>query len=85
MLLINTIVPLKFSYAKHQSKTINEDLVILMGQLESEKNNIIEKFNSLKKVSDSALHSQALLQLKNEYCNKHKCLQCAIGSSLLNQ
>lgn len=85
LLLINTIVPLKFSYAKHQSKTINEDLVILMGQLESEKNNIIEKFNSLKKVSDSALHSQALLQLKNEYCNKHKCLQCAIGSSLLNQ
>ena len=85
LLLINTIIPLKFSYAKHQGKTINEEIVMLMHQLDSEKNSIIEKFNSLKMVSNSALHSQALLQLKNEYCNKNKCLQCAVGNSLLNQ
>ena len=85
LLLINTIVPLKFSYAKHQGKAINEEIVALMEQLTSEKNSVIEKFNSLKKVSNSALNSQALLQLKNEYCNKNKCLQCAVGNSLLNQ
>ena len=83
LLLINTIIPLKFSYAKHQGKDINDNLVMLMQQLKSEKNTIIEKYNSLKKVSTSALQSQALLQLKNEYCDKNKCLQCAIGNALI--
>ncbi len=83
LLLINTIIPLKFSYAKHQGKDINDNLVMLMQELKSEKNTIIEKYNSLKKVSTSALQSQALLQLKNEYCDKNKCLQCAIGNALI--
>ena len=84
LLLINTIIPLKFSYAKQQGKDINENLLVLMQQLKSEKNSIIEKFNSLKNVSSSALQSQALLQLKNAYCDKNKCLQCAIGNALIS-
>ena len=83
LLIINTIVPLKFSYAKHKGNEINNELLKLISELPSEKNSIIDKFNSLKKVSKSALQSQALLQLKNEYCVKNKCLQCAIGSSLI--
>lgn len=83
LLLINTIIPLKFSYAKHQGKMVNEEIVSLMQQLTSEKNSIVNKFNSLKKVSTSALQSQALLQLKNEYCIKNKCLQCAVGNALI--
>ncbi len=85
LLMINTIIPVKFAYAKYQSKQVEEDIVKLMKQITFEKNNIIEKFNSLKKVSNSALQSQSLLQLKNEYCNKNKCLQCAIGNSLLTK
>jgi len=84
LLLINTIIPLKFSYAKQQGKDINENLVMIMQQLKSEKNSIIERFNSLKNVSTSALQSQALLQLKNEYCDKNKCLQCAVGNALIS-
>ncbi|MGE5944750.1 MAG: DUF2851 domain-containing protein, partial [Flavobacteriales bacterium] len=63
---------------------IDDSLISLMESIDSEQNNIIEKFNSLKLVSSSALQSQGLLQLKNEYCNKNKCLQCVIGSSLLH-
>lgn len=83
LLLINTIVPIKFSYAKHQGKNIDEFLLKLIQEIASEKNSIVEKFNELKPVSKSALHSQALIQLKKEYCDKNKCLQCAIGSSIL--
>ena len=83
LLLINTIIPLKFSYAKHQGKVIDEEIVKIIQNIDSEKNSIVNKFNSLKKASNSALHSQALLQLKNDYCDKNKCLQCAIGNSLL--
>jgi hypothetical protein len=84
LLLINTIIPLKFSYAKSQGKHIDDSLITLIESIASEENSIVEKFNTLKRVSTSALQSQGLLQLKNEYCNKNKCLQCAVGSSLLH-
>lgn len=85
LLLINTIIPLKFSYAKHQGKQIDDAIISLVQEIASEKNNIIEKFNSLKKVSTTALQSQGLIQLKNNYCDKNKCLHCAVGNSILNK
>lgn len=83
ILLINTIIPIKFSYAKQQGKDVEESILELILKLKSEKNSIIEKFDDLRPISKSALQSQALIQLKNEYCDKNKCLQCAIGSSIL--
>lgn len=85
LLLINTILPLKFSYAKQKGEEVNTDLIELASTIASEKNTIIETFNKLKKVSKSALQSQSLIQLKTEYCDKNKCLQCAIGNSLINK
>ncbi|WP_299252759.1 DUF2851 family protein [uncultured Lacinutrix sp.] len=85
LLLINTIIPIKFSYAKQIGKPIDNEIIQLLEQIASEKNSIVNKFNSLKKVSKSALDSQALIQLKTEYCDKNKCLQCAIGNQLLNK
>ncbi|WP_347924644.1 DUF2851 family protein [Pontimicrobium sp. SW4] len=84
LLIINTIAPLKFSYAKHQGKIANDIILNIIQQLPSEKNEVVNKFNTLKNVSKSAFYSQALLQLKNEYCDKNKCLQCAIGSVLIS-
>lgn len=84
LLIINTIVPLKFSYAKFQGKSIEDDILKLIEALPPEGNTIVDKFNSLKKISKNALHSQALIQLKNNYCDKNLCLKCAIGNTLLN-
>lgn len=83
LLLINTIIPIKFSYAKYLGKDIDDEIVSLIQSMSSEKNSIVEKFDSLKPISKSALQSQALLQLKNNYCDKNKCLHCAIGNTLL--
>ncbi|MCB0462962.1 MAG: DUF2851 family protein [Flavobacteriaceae bacterium] len=85
LLLINTIIPLKYCYAKQNGKDINEEILKLIQEIKSEKNSIVNKFQSLRPVSTSALQSQALLQLKNSYCDKNKCLQCAVGNSLLNR
>ncbi|WJJ96072.1 DUF2851 family protein [Algibacter luteus] len=84
LLLINTILPLKFSYSKQKGEVIDNEIIKLATSITSEKNNIIKAFNNLKKVSNSSLHSQALIQLKSEYCDKNKCLQCAIGNSLIS-
>ncbi|MBC3757472.1 DUF2851 family protein [Hyunsoonleella sp. SJ7] len=85
LLIINTIVPLKFSYAKHQGKSSEESIINLLGNISSENNSVVNKFNALQKVSENAMQSQALIQLKNEYCDKNLCLKCAIGNKLLNR
>ncbi|WP_426430987.1 DUF2851 family protein [Winogradskyella sp. HB-48] len=83
LLIINTIVPLKFCYARAKGESIEQELFNLIKDLKIEKNGIVEKFLQLKPIEKSALSSQALLQLKTFYCDKNKCLQCAIGNSLI--
>lgn len=83
LILINTVVPIKFSYALKTGKQIENDIINLAQQIASEKNNIVEKFNTIKPMSSSVLHSQALIQLKNEYCSKNRCLHCAFGNEIL--
>ncbi len=83
LLLINTIIPLKFVYLKSLGKSDFTELISLIEEIKPEKNSIISKFNDLKIETKSAFKTQALLQLKNEYCTKQRCLECVIGSSLL--
>ena len=85
LLLINTIIPLKFVYQKHIGKLDESAILNLIQQLKSEKNSIIDKFNELKIKSINAFETQALLQLKNEYCAPQKCFQCAVGNWLLKR
>ena len=53
--------------------------------LKPEKNTVVEHFKDNNIVVSSALTSQALIQLKTEYCTKNKCLHCEIGSAVLNR
>lgn len=85
LLLINTILPIKFSYSKSVGKQENEMIFKLIKSISIEKNNIIDKFLSLREFDKSAMTSQGLLQLKTEYCDKNNCLQCAIGSQLITK
>ena len=83
LLIVNAVIPVKFAHAVHNGKDISQSLIEIMQQIPSEKNVVIDKFASFGIKSASSLESQALLQLKNEYCNKSKCLQCGIGTALL--
>ncbi|HAB27671.1 MAG TPA: DUF2851 domain-containing protein [Xanthomarina gelatinilytica] len=83
LLIINTIIPIKFAYARHQGKDVNDFLLELIQQIPSEKNSIVSAFNKIKKVSHTAMQSQALIQLKTTYCDKNQCLKCAVGNALI--
>ena len=85
LLIINTILPLMFSYYKHLGKDPNENLIAIISSLKKEDNNILKRFNALGIGIKTAGDSQAILQLYNEYCSKNKCLHCSIGSRLLNR
>ncbi|MBB6127696.1 DUF2851 family protein [Mucilaginibacter lappiensis] len=84
ILLINTLALFLFSYGKQHQKQyyINRSLRLLEN-LPAEKNNITEDFITLGLKINNAFESQALLELKNNYCNYKKCLQCGVGNKIL--
>lgn len=83
LLVINTLLPIQFAYSQSLGKDNTEDLMALLHDLAPEKNAILDKFVSFGLVAKNAFETQALLQLKNEYCNNSKCLGCAIGIELM--
>ena len=83
LLIINTIIPIQFAYAKSMGKDNSEELIDLMLSIKAEKNVIIDKFSNFGIKSKSAFETQSLLQLKNEYCNHKKCMHCAVGIELI--
>lgn len=83
LLIINTVVPFRFAYDKSQGRESAEENSELLGQILAEKNSTIDKFKTIGVVSGNAFETQSLLQLKKEYCDKSRCLQCSIGLELL--
>jgi hypothetical protein len=84
ILLINTLALFLFSYGNHhqQQHYISRSLKLLEN-LPAEKNNITADFVNLGVKITNAFESQALLELKNNYCNYKKCLQCGVGNKIL--
>jgi hypothetical protein len=83
-LIINTIVPFIFVYGKHYAKEDKCDLALqLLTRLSPEKNSITQLWSAMGIVPKDALQSQSLIELKNNYCNAKKCLQCSIGHFVL--
>jgi hypothetical protein len=72
-------------YLQSRGVVNEDDILELIRQISSEKNSIISKFLDFKISSKNALESQALIELKNNYCTKKRCLHCAIGNSLLRK
>ena len=83
LLIINTIIPLKFLYQKSRGEVDEDSFLKLLKSLKSEKNSIISKFSEIKIASNNAFDSQALIELKNNYCAPKRCLECAIGKVVL--
>ncbi|MBL7103841.1 MAG: DUF2851 family protein [Bacteroidales bacterium] len=86
LIVINTIVPFIFIYGriKNDQRYIDRSLKFLE-QIPGETNAIIKKWEELSMSTRTAFNTQALLQLKNAFCNKKKCLECSIGNELLKK
>ncbi|MDF1671873.1 MAG: DUF2851 family protein [Vicingaceae bacterium] len=85
-LIINVVVPFLFVYGKQkQDEKFLEKALNFLESIKSENNSIITKWYELNVASNNAMQSQALLELKNNYCSQKKCLNCSIGSEILQQ
>jgi len=86
MIIINVIAPLFFCYADmHADEMLKEKAIDLLSKLPPEKNKIITAWKKHDIKASSAADSQALLQLKNNYCDQFKCLDCYIGQTIIFQ
>ncbi len=84
MLIINVVIPFLFVYGEKQNKEYLKNRALeFLDQLPAEVNSIIEKWGKLGVNARSAFESQALLQLKNKFCDQKKCLNCQIGVKLV--
>lgn len=83
-IMINTVVPMIHAYGQvyNNEKYINKAIQWLT-DLPAEENNITAAFKKMGIDNKSAYDSQALIQLKHFYCDQKRCLQCAIGNSIL--
>lgn len=84
ILLINTVAPILFIYGKSiDNEALCERALKFLEMLKPEQNSITKLFAKLKMPLNSAADSQAMIQLKREYCELRKCLFCRIGHQLL--
>jgi hypothetical protein len=78
-LIINTVIPFLFCHNKAYALAKTDLLMDWAHSIKAEQNSQVAKFKSLGLQIQSALDSQAVLQLKTHYCTPRKCLQCAFG------
>ena len=80
LLTINTAIPMLFAVGRHRQREELCDLAFdLLDSLPAESNHIVELWSKCGMQVNSAGDSQALIQLKKEYCDRKDCLRCRIG------
>ena len=85
ILIINAVIPTMFIYGRNTGKDeVSEKALDILHIIKPEKNNIIKKWESLGINAADAYETQALLQLRKEYCDQRRCVNCAIGHQLMN-
>lgn len=85
-IIINTFIPALFAYGHyHQKEQHKTKALNWLEQIRAEENVITKRFQKSNIANRSAYDSQALIELKNEYCNAKRCLECSIGNALLKK
>ena len=86
LLLINTAIPVLFAVGRHRQKEEYCDRAFdFLEQLKAEQNHIIRMWRECGLDVQSAGDSQALIQLKKEYCDRKDCLRCRFGYEYLKR
>lgn len=83
-IIVNTVVPVMFAYGHcHGEEIFKSRAMEWLGQTPPEQNAITRGFVRLGLENTNARDSQAFIQLKKEYCDLKRCLDCSIGNAIL--
>jgi Protein of unknown function (DUF2851) len=85
-LLINAFIPMLFASGwLRGAPHAREKALRWLEEIGPESNSIITGWRHLGVAAETASATQALLELKKNYCRQRKCLDCMIGQTLLGQ
>lgn len=85
ILLINTVIPVLFAYGKYKDiPAYCERALQFLEDIPAEQNYIVTIFNYAGISVKNAGDTQALIQLRREYCDRKKCLYCRIGFRIID-
>lgn len=86
LLMINFVAPVVYAYgASRGNPDLAERGLDIWTDLRPENNTYIRQWQRAGIVCESASDSQALLQLRREYCDHNRCLECRFGHALLRE
>ncbi len=86
VIIINTALPVLFAYGRHRmDESLCSRSLDMLAQLKAEDNHIVRLWAECGLQAESAADSQALIQLKREYCDRKDCLRCRIGYEYLRK
>ena len=86
LLCVNVIAPVLYAYGESTGAISRCELAVdILTSLKPEHNSVILPFLAAGMECRDAFTSQALLQLRRNYCLAHKCLYCRLGHSLLKR
>jgi hypothetical protein len=84
MLIINVVVPMLYLYGKKRGNDQHcERALDMLEVLKPEANRITREWSQIGIVAKSAIESQALSTLLNNYCRRRRCIECRIGQRLI--
>ena len=85
-IIINTIVPVLFAYGIYTNEEqFKNKAVAWLSGTKAENNVITKHWQSFGVTNLNGLESQALIELKNNYCDARRCLDCAVGNAILKK
>jgi len=80
LLGINMVVQMQFAYGSYtNNETLRSRAMSLLENISAEDNSIVRGWNRNGKLAKTAFDSQALIQLRNEYCLQNDCANCPVG------
>ena len=86
LLITNTVVPMLFAYGRYRGdEELCDRAFLFLEQMKAENNHITRMWSQCGISVKTAADSQALIQLKNNYCNRRDCLRCRIGYEYLKR
>ena len=85
LIVINTVIPVLYTHAvSHDNWPLRQRVIDLLQRLPAERNYILRQWADCGLKVDTAADSQALIQLKKQYCDRRDCLRCSFGYAYLS-
>jgi hypothetical protein len=73
-----------FAYGNYHSENkYKEKAIRWLEEISAEANSITRGFQLLGIENRNAFDSQGLIELKTQYCDMRRCLECSVGNSIL--